>query len=65
MKTTKEELEHWDTILDEYEQGMGLPNYIAEGLPSQELNEYLTMSRDVLEKVTSITGFQSEETISS
>ena len=52
MKTTKEELEHWDTILDEYEQGMGLPNYITEGLPAEELNEYLTMSRDVLEKVT-------------
>lgn len=52
MKTTKEELEHWDTILDEYEQGMGLPNYVTESLPSEELNEYLTMSRDVLEKVT-------------
>lgn len=52
MKTTKEELEHWDTILDEYESGLGLPNYIATGLPSEELNEYLTMPRDVIEKVT-------------
>lgn len=50
-KPAKEELNHWDSILDEYENGIGLPIYNAEALPSSELNQYLTMSRDELEKL--------------
>jgi len=50
-KPAKEELNTWDTILDEYENGIGLPLYNAEALPSSELNNYLTMSRDELEKL--------------
>lgn len=51
-KTTKEELETWDNLLDEYENRIGLPRYIEEVLPEEELQKYLTMSRDVLEKTT-------------
>lgn len=50
-KSAKEELNHWDSILDEYETGIGLPIYNADALPSYELNQYLTMSRDELEKL--------------
>lgn len=51
-KTTKEELETWDSILDEYEKGIGLPAYNSATLPESELQNYLTMNRDVLEKTT-------------
>lgn len=51
-KTSKEEVSEWDRILDEYENGIGLPKYIAEALPETELSEYLTMPRDALEKMT-------------
>lgn len=51
-KTSKEELESWDSILDEYEKSIGLPTYCPTVLPEQELQQYLTMSRDVLEKTT-------------
>ena len=51
-KTTKEELESWDQLLDEYENRIGLPTYMEEVLPEKELQTYLTMSRDVLEKTT-------------
>lgn len=50
-KSAKEELNTWDTILDEYENEIGLPVYSAESLPASELNKYLTMSRDELEKL--------------
>jgi len=50
-KSAKDELNTWDTVLDEYENGIGLPVYNAEALPSSELNNYLTMSRDELEKL--------------
>lgn len=49
-KNSKEEVENWDKILDEYESGIGLPTYAAEALPESELQEYLTMNRNVLEK---------------
>jgi hypothetical protein len=49
-KTTKEEVEGWDKILDEYENNIGLPIYVGDSLPESELQEYLTMNRDVLEK---------------
>lgn len=51
-KTTKEELETWDKLLDEYENRLGLPVYVENVLPETELQTYLTMSRDVLEKTT-------------
>ena len=51
-KTTKEELENWDKVLDEYENRIGMPTYTEEVLPEVELQKYLTMSRDVLEKTT-------------
>lgn len=54
MKTAKEELQHWDNILDEYEQSIGLNRYASnvEQLPEEELNSYLTMDRKVLETLT-------------
>ena len=52
LKTSKEELKYWDDILDEYEQSIGFNSYKEDALPATELNEYLTMSRDVIEKLT-------------
>lgn len=51
-RTSKEEVAEWDRILDEYEQGIGLPSYVPIALPEEELQRYLTMSRDVLERTT-------------
>lgn len=51
-KTAKEEINEWDRILDEYENGIGLNKYAPDTLPEAELNQYLTMSRDALEKLT-------------
>jgi hypothetical protein len=51
-KTSKEELSDWDKILDDYESSIGLPRYALDSMPEDELNTYLTMSRDVLEKLT-------------
>ena len=51
-KTAKEELNDWDILLDEYEIGIGLPKYVDNALSETELNTYLTMSRDELEKLT-------------
>lgn len=51
-KTAKEELQYWDTILDEYENSIGLPVYAAQSLPEQELNTYLTMDRQSIEKLS-------------
>ena len=50
--TAKEDLQHWDSILDEYESGISLPAYAPDGLPSAELNEYLSMSRNEIEKLS-------------
>lgn len=50
-KTSKEEVKYWDDILDEYEQSIALPTYNNSALPESELNEYLSMNRDVLEKL--------------
>lgn len=50
-KSSKEEVKHWDDILDEYEHSVGLPKYTNDVLPENELNEYLTMNRDTLEKL--------------
>ena len=51
-KTAKEELQDWDNLLDEYESGIGLPKYTSGVLPESELNTYLSMNRDELEKLT-------------
>ncbi len=52
MMTSKEEVENWDKILDDYEKGIGLPAYQSECMPESELQEYLTMPRSSLEKTT-------------
>mgnify|MGYP003344593995 CR=1 FL=1 len=51
LKTSKEEIQYWDNILDEYEQSIGLPEYKGDILSSHELNQYLTMNRDEIEKL--------------
>jgi hypothetical protein len=51
-KTAKEELQYWDTILDEYEKSISIPSYTTNSLAESELNEYLTMSRDSIEKLS-------------
>lgn len=56
-KTSKEELEYWDKILDEYENSIGIPN-VHNPENSKELDEYLNMSRDVLEKLNPEDCFQ-------
>lgn len=50
-KTSKEEVKYWDDILDEYEKSIGLSIYKNDALSETELNNYLTMNRDVLEKL--------------
>jgi hypothetical protein len=50
-RSSKDELKYWDDILDQYEQSLGLPIYKNDLLPENELNEYLTMSRDTIEKL--------------
>lgn len=51
MKTKKEEMDFRENILDEYEIKVGLPAISSPG-EEKELQEYLTMSRDVIEKIT-------------
>lgn len=51
-KTSKEEVKYWDDILDEYEQSIGLSTYKNDIFSEQELNQYLTMNRDSLEKLS-------------
>ena len=50
-RTSKEEVAYWDEILDSYENGLGLSLYTADSASEKELQEYLTMNRDVLEKL--------------
>lgn len=52
-KTTKEQVAEWDKVLDEYEKGIGLGAYNQlTGFDENELNQYFTMSRDIIEKQT-------------
>lgn len=51
-RTTKEEVQYWDSILDEYENSLGLSKYTASFLPESELNTYLSMNREQLEKLS-------------
>ncbi len=52
MRTAKEDIAYWDNILDDYEKSIGLPKYNKSALPEEELESYLTMDRQVLEKLT-------------
>lgn len=51
-KTTQEEIQHWDKILDDYEKTLSLPEY-SSGCSVQEIeiNNYLSMNRDAIEKL--------------
>jgi hypothetical protein len=51
-KTSKEEIKYWDDVLDEYENSIGLSPYQNDALSSDELNQYLTMNRDIIEKLS-------------
>ena len=52
-KTTKEQVDEWDKILDEYESSIGLGQYKnINCFEDSELNYYFTMSRDIIEKLT-------------
>jgi hypothetical protein len=53
LSTTKEQVEHWDKILDEYESSIGLGQYNdVHNFTEGELNNYFTMSRDMIEKLS-------------
>lgn len=49
---TKEQVNEWDKILDDYEKGLGLGVYNNDIIPEHELQTYLSMNRDELEKLT-------------
>ena len=49
--TSSDQVGYWDNILDEYEQGLGLPKYNADAFSESELNTYLTMDRSAIEKL--------------
>ena len=51
-KSSKEELAHWDTLLDNYENSLGLPEYNTNTFGSEEINQYLSMNRDAIEKLS-------------
>jgi hypothetical protein len=52
-KTSKEEVHYWDKILDEYEKSISLPEYsIGCSVAESEINSYLSMNRDEIEKLT-------------
>ena len=50
-KSSKEELQHWDKILDEYENSIGLSEYTTNTVSNQEINTYTSMTRDEIEKL--------------
>lgn len=51
MITKKEEMDLREKLLDEYEKNAGLPANISPGVEA-ELQEYFTMNKDVIEKLT-------------
>jgi hypothetical protein len=51
-QTASDQVGYWDNILDEYENGLGLPKYTANIFLESELNEYLTMDRSSIEKLS-------------
>lgn len=50
--SASDQLSYWDNILDEYETGLGLPKYSQGIFSEDELNQYLSMNRDILEKLS-------------
>lgn len=50
--SSSEQVNYWDKVLDEYEASIGLSTYNANTFREEELNEYLTMDRNVLEKLS-------------
>lgn len=50
--SANDQINYWDKVLDEYESSIGLPTYNAQSLPEQELNTYLNMNRDEIEKLS-------------
>lgn len=50
--SSSEQVNYWDKILDEYENSLGFPMYSPQLLPMEELNQYLTMDRNSLEKLS-------------
>lgn len=53
LKTSKEEVKYWDEILDEYESSIGLGKYSeSHSFSEDELNQYFTMNRDAVEKLS-------------
>jgi len=50
--SSSEQINYWDKVLDEYEASIGLSTYTANSFREEELNEYLTMDRNVLEKLS-------------
>jgi hypothetical protein len=52
-RTSKEELQYWDNILDEYESSLSLPKYSAQcAVLEEEINTYMTMDRSQIEKLS-------------
>lgn len=49
---TKEQVESWDSVLDEYEKTIGFEKYKSDLFPEAELQQYLVMNRDDLERLT-------------
>lgn len=53
MQTTKEQVDQWDKVLDEYESSIGLGQYSQiHNFSEEELNNYFAMNRDSIEKLT-------------
>lgn len=53
MQNTKEQVEQWDRVLDDYESAIGLGKYSqVHNFTEKELGGYLDMSRDVVEKLS-------------
>lgn len=50
--SASDQVSYWDKVLDEYEASIGLPAYSSQLLQEQELNSYLSMNRDELEKLS-------------
>jgi hypothetical protein len=53
LQNTKEQVEQWDKVLDEYESSIGLGKYVqVHNFKEEELSEYLNMDRNVVEKLS-------------
>ena len=53
LQTTKEQVDQWDKVLDEYESSIGLGRYSdAHNFTEAELNLYFCMNRDEIEKLS-------------